>query len=93
MLLEIKSFLIMIAGGFAISILYDIYRWLWLAKYQRSWLKHVGDLIFSLLATIIVIGLLLYSNWGELRLYIFFGLGIGIFIYFKITRVIFAYFH
>ncbi len=86
MIHEIQTFLIMVIGGISISVLYDIYRWIWLAKFQRSWLKHLGDFVFSFIASILVIVLLFYSNWGELRLYVFIGLGIGIITYYKLIK-------
>lgn len=86
---EIRTFLIMFGGGIIVSGLYDFYRWLWLRKHWRGIGKHLGDVFFVLLATVILIGLLFFSNWGELRSYVFFGLGIGILFYFKAIKGIF----
>ncbi len=93
MIYEIQTFLVMVVGGIVVSGLYDIYRGLWLARYQRSWLKHLGDMIFSILASIIVIILLFYSNWGKIRLYVFIGLGIGIITYYKLIKAVCSHFH
>lgn len=83
---EIRAFLIMVGAGFIIGLLYDIYRWVWLAKHPRSWHKDLGDLIFSLFASTIAITLLFYSNWGQLRFYIFIGMGLGIILYIKVVK-------
>lgn len=89
MVAEIRTFLIMLGGGIAVSGLYDLYRWLWLRKHWRGIGKHLGDGVFVLFAGVVLVGLLFFSNWGELRSYVFFGLGIGILFYFKIIKAIF----
>ena len=81
----------MLFGGIIVGLLYDLYRKLWLRKYLRSWKKHAGDLLFSLFVSIFLIALFFYSNWGELRSYIFLGVVIGIFLYFKIKKVLKKY--
>lgn len=88
MVAEIRTFLTMLSGGLVVSGLYDLYRWLWLRKHRRGWGKHLGDLAFMLIVTGFLITLLFLSNWGELRSYVFLGLGIGMLCYFKIIKVI-----
>ncbi len=90
--IEIRTFLIMLVGGLIIGIFYDLYRSLWLKRHNRNWRKHIGDITFSLLASGLILSLLFYSNWVELRLYIFFGIGFGIFTYFKVIKLMINYF-
>lgn len=92
MLMEIKTFLMLLAGGFFVSALYDLYRQLWFAKHRRSWTKHIGDIVFSLIASALIVMLLFYTNWCELRSYVFIGLALGIFTYYKVVNAILAYF-
>lgn len=88
MLMEVKTFLLLFGGGFLVSGLYDLYRQLWFSKHQRDWKKDLGDILFSLVASVLIIALLFYSNWAELRSYVFLGLGIGIITYFKVVHLI-----
>lgn len=70
-------------GGLIVGFIYDIYRGL------RSYLNptriatFIEDLVFWIIITLIVFFILIKSNWGELRGYIFIGLFLGIYLYLK----------
>lgn len=85
---EFDVFLVLLAGGFLISALYDLYRRVWFKRHQRNWTKHLGDALFCLGSSTLIVSILFYSNWGELRSYVFLGLGLGMLLYFKVVKVI-----
>lgn len=74
----------MSAGGIALGVLFDLYRVLAGQLKVPSWLKAVLDLLYWFIGTLIVFRLLYESNWGEVRPFIFLGLGIGVVIYFLV---------
>lgn len=74
----------MYAGGLALGGLYDVYRVLSGQLKVRAWLRAVLDLLYWLIGTLLVFALLYESNWGEVRPFIFLGLGIGITFYFLV---------
>jgi|GEM_PF-631601 len=79
-----------VALGIAMGVIFDFYRAIRsLRKWRRVWV-HFADLFVWLLFTVIVFAVLLFSNWGEVRVYIFLGLGLGILIHFRLTsRIVF----
>lgn len=74
----------MSAGGLTLGVLFDLYRVLSGQLKVPYWLKAVLDLLYWIIGTLIVFKLLYESNWGEVRPFIFLGLGIGITIYFLV---------
>lgn len=90
--LKVQSyiFLTSIYGGLLVGLVYDLY------KVFRYFLKPkkiatiIEDVLFWFVITIIVFTVLIKSTWGELRGYIFIGLFMGVFLYFKfISKVIY----
>ncbi len=77
-----RSFFATVAIGMVVGFTYDYYR------VTRSVLRlkragvFVGDIIFWLIATGVVFLMLLWGNWGEMRFYVLFGLGLGALLYF-----------
>ena len=81
---QVQAFLTTIAIGVLMGIVFDVYR-LVLSHFRwRRWGRDVGDFIFWLLLTLMVFLLLLYGNWGEVRLYVLLGLGMGLGLYFRL---------
>ncbi|MHB8172487.1 MAG: spore cortex biosynthesis protein YabQ [Thermincolia bacterium] len=79
-----QAFLTTIAIGILMGVVFDVYR-LVLGHFRwRRWGRDVGDFIFLLLLTLMVFLLLLHGNWGEVRLYVLLGLGMGLGLYFRI---------
>ncbi|WP_281883902.1 spore cortex biosynthesis protein YabQ [Paenibacillus sp. YYML68] len=72
----------MCAGGLSLGGLFDLYRVLSGQLRVPVWLRAVLDLVYWLAGTVIVFLLLYESNWGEVRPFIFLGLGIGVTLYF-----------
>lgn len=69
-------------GGLSLGTMFDLYRVLAGQLKAPSWLKSLLDLLYWFIGTIVVFLLLYESNWGEIRPFIFLGLGIGICLYF-----------
>ncbi|UUZ82171.1 spore cortex biosynthesis protein YabQ [Paenibacillus sp. P26] len=69
-------------GGLALGVLFDLYRVLSGQLKVPLWLKGLCDLLYWLIGTLVVFKLLYESNGGEVRPFIFLGLGIGIILYF-----------
>lgn len=72
----------MCLGGVSLGTLFDLYRVLAGQLKVAPWLKAILDLLYWFIGTIVVFLLLYESNWGEIRPFIFLGLGIGICLYF-----------
>jgi spore cortex biosynthesis protein YabQ len=47
-------------------------------------LTSLADLLYWLLATLVVFAGLLFGNWGEVRLYVFLGLSAGVLLYYRL---------
>lgn len=87
------TFAVTIAIGALLGILFDFYRVVLGRVRPRAIFTSVSDFIYWIVATIIVFGGLIASNWGELRAYVFIGLFGGAIIYFKLlSRHITAFF-
>ncbi|MBE3577884.1 MAG: spore cortex biosynthesis protein YabQ [Limnochordales bacterium] len=71
-------------AGLMIGLLFDLYRLgRWLFRPGRIG-TYVGDILFWLLLTPVLFVLLLFTNGGELRLYVFAGLAGGCLLYFRL---------
>ena len=81
---QIYAFGVMLLTGITSGFCYDFYLVL-----KRRWkLKKtgtgIGDLLFWIVLTLLVFSLLVVGNYGELRLYVFIALGLGLLLYYKI---------
>lgn len=79
---QMMAFLAMILGGFMMGLSFDIYNVLRSKKKTHTVRTGIGDLLYWLFATALVLFLLVYyGNWGEVRVYVYLGMLIGIMIY------------
>lgn len=69
-------------SGLILGVWFDVYRILVRELQLSRWVLPFLDLCYWLLATLFVFRTLLEFNFGEIRLYIFLGLLLGISIYF-----------
>lgn len=76
---------IMTATGFLLGVLFDCYRVLRGTVRLKTWSTALADLLYWLIATVVVFGILLFSNGGELRLYVFIGLFAGAALYYRLA--------
>lgn len=75
---------LMLASGVGIGLLFDLYRVLAHELRFPRWLIPLLDLAYWAAATIIVFRVLLFSNFGHVRLFVFLGLFAGYTLYFLI---------
>lgn len=81
---QIMIFLTTIYGGIIIGFMYDLYRVFRYFLKPKKIATIIEDLSFWIMISIIAIGILFYSNWGQLRGYVFIGFVIGVLLYFVI---------
>lgn len=89
---QAATFLTTLVLGALLSVIFDFYRVLRGIFKPRSAITYVFDLLYWLLAIFLAFSVLLISNWGELRFYIFIGLAGGALLYFRLLSryVLFA---
>lgn len=80
---QVETFAIIVLTGLILGLLFDSFRVMRSILRPRWMIGSVADLTYWLLATVIVFTALLFGNWGELRLYVFIGLLVGVSLYFK----------
>ena len=74
---QVRAFALTIGIGGLIGVLFDLYRaWRYLARPNQV-LTYLGDALVWLVLTPTAFYLLLLSNGGELRFYVFLGLVLG----------------
>ncbi len=78
---QLYSFFIFIIVGIIISIIFDIFRILRKTFKTPDIVTYIEDILFWILSGIIILGSIFIFNNGELRLYIFIGMMIGIVLY------------
>lgn len=74
---------LMIGCGLGLGIFFDIYRVLTDKLKLSSWVIAILDITYGLIAAVAVFRVLYYSNYGQLRFFIFVALILGIYIYYK----------
>lgn len=78
---QIYSFLVTVYGGFIIAFIYDIYRVFRLILKPKKFLSNIGDIIFWVIGTIVMLFFMYISNYVEIRFYSILGFVIGILLY------------
>lgn len=74
---QLYIFLKLTLGGIFIGFIYDLYRLFRYFINPKKIATIIGDTIFFILVSIIVLFFLFYSNWAELRWYVFLGFLVG----------------
>ncbi|MFX4263585.1 spore cortex biosynthesis protein YabQ [Pelotomaculum propionicicum] len=82
LLSQARAFFMTIGIGILAAFCYDYYREIRRAFRFKKIGTFLGDLIYWLITTVIVFLLLLEANWGEMRMYVFLGLGLGALLYY-----------
>lgn len=75
-------FLIYLISGILIGVVFDFFRSLRKSIKTSNLFTYIEDILFWVIASSIIILTILKYNYGELRLYIFLGIGVGLTIYF-----------
>lgn len=81
---QLFTFFITIVTGIVLGLVFDCYRVFWRTVKPKLVLTWILDLLYWLIATVIVLVALLFSNWGELRFYIFIGIVSGAIVYYRL---------
>ena len=89
---ELYCFFIFIIVGVVISILFDFFRILRKSFKTPDIITYIEDIVFGVLAGIIIIFSIFKFNNGEIRSYLFIGILIGMLIYlFTISKIFINY--
>lgn len=78
---QLNSFFIFTLVGIIISVLFDIFRVLRKTFKTPDTITYIEDILFWIIAGTIILSSIFLFNNGELRLYLFIGMGIGVLIY------------
>jgi len=78
---QVYIFLITVYGGLVVGVAYDIYRLIRRAARKGRWLTVVLDVLFIITLGLIVLAVLYFANFAELRLFTFVGLALGFGLY------------
>jgi spore cortex biosynthesis protein YabQ len=85
--LQAQSFAVLCVAGLLIGFLFDMFNMLRSNLHiQHSVLVNVGDLVYWVLAAIVVYVLMFIVNGGEVRLYTLIGVAVGIVVYGRFIR-------
>lgn len=78
---QLNSFLIFTLVGIIISVLFDIFRVLRKTFKTPDTVTYIEDILFWIMTGAIILSSIFLFNNGELRLYLFIGMSIGILLY------------
>jgi len=84
---QLNTFIITVATGILLGVLFDCYRVLRGTFRPRAVMTWFADLLYWLIATVIVFLALVLSNWGELRFYVFLGIVSGVILYYRLLSL------
>ncbi|GAW92239.1 spore cortex biosynthesis protein YabQ [Calderihabitans maritimus] len=80
---QVFHFVFTLLIGFIFGLIFDFYRiFRWLFK-PKKFGTYLGDLFLWILLTALGFNLLLVSNLGEVRFYVFIGMGAGFALYYR----------
>jgi spore cortex biosynthesis protein YabQ len=80
--LQLNAFLVLLFTGIVWGGFFDLYRVFRSQIRVSKTIDAMGDLLFWVLVTILVVPLIYWATWLELRLYVWVGIVLGIIIYF-----------
>lgn len=74
---------LMMGSGLMMGLMLDLYRVLKARFHMWGWVVSLVDLLYWAVAASMVFGLLLWSNWGELRFTVLIAIAAGWFLYYS----------
>lgn len=80
---QVLTFVFTIITGIFLGGVFDCYRVLRGIFNPKTLITWFTDLLYWLIATAVVFIVLVFSNWGELRLYVFIGILSGLVLYYN----------
>ncbi len=75
------TFLLFILNGICIGIFFDLFRILRKTFKTSDWITYIEDVVFWILSGVITLYFIFAFNHGEIRLYLFLGILLGIVFY------------
>lgn len=81
---QFNSFLILFLAGMILGGFFDFYRVFRSTIRVNQVIDNLGDLLFWLVALLLLGPLFYWSNWLELRFYVWLALGAGLLFYFTV---------
>jgi len=75
-------FLTTVCVGGAVGLFYDFFRVLRRCAPHKRWAVQLEDILFWLAVTVLVFYYMLHRNYGEIRLFVLLGIGVGALLYF-----------
>jgi spore cortex biosynthesis protein YabQ len=79
---QVFTLWMMFIGGFALGAIFDIYRVVSGQLRFPRWMISAGDILYWMLATVLIFRMLYISNQGDVRVFVFIGLLAGLSVYF-----------
>ncbi len=81
---QVTTFVITIVTGALLGVLFDFYRVLRGNCNPKTVCTWFTDLLYWLVSTAVIFIALIFSNWGELRFYVFIGILSGLGLYYNL---------
>ncbi|AVG14190.1 spore cortex biosynthesis protein YabQ [Paenibacillus larvae] len=78
------TMLLMFTAGLALGAMFDVFRILFERFRLPKWAMPIVDIVYWIVATILVFRLLLGSNEGQVRMFVFIGLCLGVLLYYPL---------
>ena len=78
---QLTNFIYFVLTGIILSIVFDVFRILRRSFKTSDVLTNIEDVLFGIITGIILLSSIFLFNNGEIRLYIFIGMSIGIILY------------
>lgn len=75
---QLSSCLLLLLTGMVLGGFFDLYRVFRGMVKAREWMTYSGDLLFWVVATVLLLPLLYWSTWLELRFYVWVSLAAGL---------------
>lgn len=74
----------MFAGGMTLGLVFDLYRLFRMVVHTRGVLDWFFDILFWTVTAPVLVIIMFYGNWGELRLYVLVAISLGAIFYFRV---------
>jgi spore cortex biosynthesis protein YabQ len=84
---QFVTMMLMFSSGLLLGMLFDVFRVLSAKLRLPRWTLPLADIFYWIVATILVFRVLIYSNEGQVRVFVFLGILIGICFYFAFLSV------
>ncbi|SHK07519.1 spore cortex biosynthesis protein YabQ [Anaerobranca californiensis DSM 14826] len=74
---------VMLFWGVILGIIFDIYRFLVPTQKVKGIVQYILDFLFWIVVIVTTFVVLIFANYGEVRLYLIMGMTLGFILYFK----------